>query len=395
MNILVLNSGSSSIKFQLIDMPACKLLCSGMADRIDLSPSSLHFQKGDKKIKKELPLPDHKSGLDAIVELLLDPDSGAISDVSDITAVGHRVVHGGSSFAETSLITAEVKEEINHLASLAPLHNPANLIGIEVAENIFPNAKQVAVFDTAFHQSIPEVAHRYALPEEMYEKHNIRLYGFHGTSHKYVAAQAIKHLGLPSSKIITLHLGNGCSMTAIQDGKSIDHTLGFGPMNGLIMGTRSGDIDPLIVFHLVEELGYTLSEVNALLQKESGLKGITGSSDLREIETRASSGDRSCQLAIRMMTYRIKKYIGAYAAAMNGLDALVFTGGIGENSITVRKGVCENLDFLGVELDETKNELPSNKLREIQLAQASTKLLVIPTNEELEIAKQTFDLIAD
>jgi acetate kinase len=393
MKILVLNSGSSSIKFQLINMPSGEVICSGLAERIGLDDARLHFKKSGNQQVLDLNLPDHKAGLEAIAQLLMDSENGVINDEKEIIAVGHRVVHGGNSFSKTSEISEEVKKEIEHLSSLAPLHNPANLSGIEVSETVFPHAKQVAVFDTAFHQSIPEKAHRYALPERFYEEENIRLYGFHGTSHKYVSEQALEMIGKTNSKIITLHLGNGCSMTAIQDGKSIDHTLGFGPLTGLIMGTRSGDIDPLIIFHLVNELGYKLEEVNNLLQKQSGLTGITGMSDLREIEQKALDGDRACQLAIDMMTYRIKKYIGAYTAAMNGLDAIIFTGGIGENSVEIRKGVCEGMSYFGVAVDQEKNTTRTEEARAIQATDSKVQVLVIPTNEELEIAKQTFELI--
>lgn len=393
MKILVLNSGSSSIKFQLMHMPEGRVICTGLAERIGLNNAQLVLKKGDKRFTQPATLSTHQESLAAIAQLLLDKETGVISEANEIYAVGHRVVHGGNSFSATSEINESVKNEIKHLFGLAPLHNPANLAGIEVAETVFPDARQVAVFDTAFHQSIPETAHRYALPKQLYEKENIRLYGFHGTSHKYVSEQAITHLGLSSSRIITLHLGNGCSMTAIKNGKSIDHTLGFGPMTGLIMGTRSGDIDPLIIFHLVNELGYSLAEVNSLLQKESGLLGLTGLSDLREIEERAAEGDTACELALDMMTYRIKKYIGAYAAAMNGLDAIVFTGGIGENSIGVRLKTCAQMNYFGIQLDEQKNEMRSDLLREIQASSSRVKILVVPTNEELEIARQTYALV--
>ena len=393
MKILVLNSGSSSIKFQLLDMPAGQVVCSGLAERIGLDDAQIHLKIGDNQLTRPQELPDHTTGLEAIAQLLMDPEKGVIKTASDIQAVGHRVVHGGSTFSSTSLITDEVKREIKHLFSLAPLHNPANLSGIEVAEKVFPTAKQVAVFDTAFHQSIPEHAHRYAIPNELYEKEKIRLYGFHGTSHKYVSAQAIHHLGLQHSKIITLHLGNGCSMTAVHDGKSIDHSLGFSPVTGLIMGTRSGDLDPAIIFYLVEELGYSLKEVNSLLQKKSGLLGISGLSDLREIEEKASQDDPMSQLALKMKAYRIKKYIGAYAAAMNGLDAIVFTGGIGENSVAVRQLVCDQMEYLGINIDPQKNQIRAKQIEDISLADSQVRVLIVPTNEELEIARQTYQLI--
>ncbi len=276
---------------------------------------------------------------------------------------------------------------------MAPLHNPANLEGIEVAEEIFPNAKQVAVFDTAFHQSIPEVAYKYAIPNEFLSKKHIRLYGFHGTSHKYVSEKAIAFLGKKESKIITIHLGNGCSITAVKNGESIDHSLGFSPVSGLIMGTRSGDIDPAIIFYLADKYGYTLSEINTFLQKKSGMLGLTGYSDLRDIESEAEKGNKECQLALQMNAYRVKKYIGSYAAVLNGLDAIVFTAGIGENSNYMRQLICEDLEFFGIELDTAKNDVRSKEMRAINKDGAKAKILVIPTNEELEIAKQAVELI--
>jgi acetate kinase len=393
MKVLVLNSGSSSIKFQLIEMPAGEVICTGLLERIGLDQSMIHFKTKKDKYSKEVSIPDHHTGLALAAEWLMDEEKGVISSTDEIDAVGHRVVHGGNSFSSTSKVTPEVKDEIKKLFSLAPLHNPANYAGIEVAEKVFDKAIQVAVFDTAFHQTIPEHAHRYAIPEDLYLKRHIRLYGFHGTSHKYVSEKAIEHLGIQNSRIVTLHLGNGCSATAVLEGKSVDHSLGFGPMTGLLMGTRSGDIDPALIFYLVETLGYDLKEVSNLLQKKSGLLALTGLSDVREIEEKANSGDRKCQLALDMMTYRIRKYIGAYSAAMNGLDAIVFSGGIGENSVTVRKLVGDGLAYLGVSMDEEKNDQRSDKIREINTPDSTVKLLVIPTNEELEIAKQTAELI--
>jgi len=393
MKILVLNSGSSSIKFQLIEMPDGKVICTGLLERIGLDNSMLHFKTSENKYSEPLEIPNHDKGLEVIADWLMDKKKGVISSTDEIQAVGHRVVHGGNLFSKTSVINPEVKKEIRNLFSLAPLHNPPNLAGIEVAEIVFDKAKQIAVFDTAFHQSIPPMAHRYAIPEKLYKDDHIRLYGFHGTSHKFVSEKAVDYLGKTETHIITLHLGNGCSATAIKNGESVDHSLGFGPMTGLLMGTRSGDIDPALIFYLVDQLGYSLDEVNTLLQKKSGLIGLTGLSDVREIEEKAIEGDQTCRLALQMMTYRIRKYIGAYAAAMNGLDAIVFTGGIGENSITVRKLVSEKMDILGIELDQDKNKIKSSEIREINTASSKVKLLVIPTNEELEIAKQSYGLM--
>jgi acetate kinase len=394
MKIVILNSGSSSIKYQLIEMPSQTVICSGMIDRIGLDNSNLSYSTQKNQVEETIAVPDHTIGLEKIAALLLDEKVGVIKSTSEIQAVGHRVVHGGSDFSDTVVITDEVKDKIKQLFDLAPLHNPANLEGITVAETIFSSAKQVAVFDTAFHQTIPVVAHKYAIPNSFLTDNKIRVYGFHGTSHKYVSEKAIDYLqqhNCTASKIITIHLGNGCSMTAIQDGKSIDHTLGFGPMNGLIMGTRSGDIDQSVIFYLVNTLGFTLDKVNTLLQKESGMFGLTGFSDLRDIEANAEKGDENCQLALAMNAYRIKKYIGSYAAVLNGLDAIVFTAGIGENSSLMRKLVCTDMDYFGLTLDTEKNEIRSKEIREINLANTKTKILVIPTNEELEIANQVYD----
>tara|TARA_R110002049_G_scaffold102775_7_gene248739 strand:+ start:956 stop:2143 length:1188 start_codon:yes stop_codon:yes gene_type:complete len=392
MQVLILNSGSSSLKFQLFSMPEESVLCSGLIDRIGFDDAKFKFKTDKDNIEIVTAIPNHKIGLELLAKQLLDNKTGIIKSSDDIDIVGHRVVHGGKYFSDTTEITETVKAKIKLLSSLAPLHNPANLEGIEVAEAIFPNAKQVAVFDTAFHQSIPEKAYRYAIPREFSEKHNIRLYGFHGTSHKYVSEKAMTFLGKKHSKIISIHLGNGCSMTAIKDGKSIDHSLGFSPVNGLIMGTRSGDIDQSIIFYLAEKYHYSLSKINTLLQKKSGMFGLTGFSDLRDIEAEAEKGNQACLLALEMNTYRIKKYIGSYAAILNGLDAIVFTAGIGENSILMRQLVCEDLDFLGIELDNEKNNIKSKELKVINTDTSRVKILVIPTNEELEIAKQSVKL---
>jgi len=397
MKIVIINSGSSSIKYQLIDMPASEVICSGMIDRIGLETSNLSYVTNTVKVEETIPIANHKIGLQKIAQLLMDEKVGVIKSTSEIDAVGHRVVHGGSAFSNTVIITTAVKDKIRQLSDLAPLHNPANLEGINVAEEIFSTAKQVAVFDTAFHQTIPVVAHKYAIPNSLLTENKIRVYGFHGTSHKYVSEKAIHYLkentNSKSSKIITIHLGNGCSMTAIKEGKSIDHTLGFAPMNGLIMGTRCGDIDQSVIFHMVNSLGYSLEAVNTLLQKQSGMLGLTGFSDLRDIEANAEKGNTECQLALDMNAYRIKKYIGSYAAVLNGLDAIIFTAGIGENSSFIRKLVCTDMDYFGIELDEAKNEIRSKEIREINTPDSKTKILVIPTNEEIEIANQVHDLL--
>lgn len=392
-NILIINSGSSSLKFQLIEMPAEKVLASGLVERIGQTSGKLHYKSEAFSTSEEMEIKDHSVALKGVTKHLMHKDYGVIKDPAEIPAIGHRVVHGGASFSDTIVIDEQVKSKIKELFSLAPLHNPPNLKGIEVAEEIFPQAKQVAVFDTAFHQSIPSRANRYAIPNEFYEKEHIQVYGFHGTSHKYVSEKANEFLQKKNTKLITVHLGNGCSMTAVKDGKSIDHSLGFGPVNGLIMGTRSGDIDQSVILYLVEQLGYTAGEVSDLLHHKSGMLGLTGYSDLRDIEEQAKNGNRECMLALEMNAYRIKKYIGAYAAAMNGLDAVVFTAGIGENSDVIRKLVCRDMEYLGLQLDEEKNSLRSKEIRSIGKEVSVVKILVIPTNEELEIAKQTVAMI--
>jgi acetate kinase len=397
MKIVIINSGSSSIKYQLIEMPAGEVICSGMIDRIGLETSNLSYVTKNNKIEETLPIANHKIGLKKIAGLLMDENVGVIKSTSEIFAVGHRVVHGGSYFSDTALITQEVKDEIRELCDLAPLHNPAHLEGIIVAEEIFADAKQVVVFDTAFHQTMPAVAYKYAIPNFLLTEHKIRAYGFHGTSHKYVSEKAIDYLKSvdnPYKNIITIHLGNGCSITAIKDGKCIDHSMGFSPGNGLIMGTRSGDLDQAVIFYMINTLGYSPNEVNTMLNKQSGMLGLTGFSDLRDIESNAEQGNKECQLALDMNAYRIKKFIGSYASALNGLDAIVFTAGIGENSSYMRKLVCTDMDYFGLDLDDAKNEIRSKEIREINLPQSKTKILVIPTNEEIEIANQVYDLLS-
>lgn len=392
-NILVINSGSSSLKFQLIEMPSENVLASGLVERIGQASGKIHYKSAAHSASEEMEIKDHSVALKEVTKHLMHPEYGVIHDPADIPAIGHRVVHGGASFSNTIVIDETVKKKIKELFSLAPLHNPPNLKGIEVAEEIFPQATQVAVFDTAFHQSIPSRASRYAIPNKFYEEEKIRMYGFHGTSHKYVSEKANNLFKNEQSKLISVHLGNGCSITAIKNGKSFDHSLGFGPVNGLIMGTRSGDIDQSVIFYLIEQLGYTAKEVSDVLHHKSGMLGLTGYSDLRDIEEQAAKGDKECQLALEMNAYRIKKYIGAYAAAMNGVDAVIFTAGIGENSDVIRKMVCKDMDYLGIELDEEKNSVRSREIRNIEKESSAVKILVIPTNEELEIAKQTLAMI--
>ena len=397
MNILVVNAGSSSIKYQLIDMTTEEPLSSGLVERIGLEEGIIThktFVNGEEKKTKEVfPIADHTVGLKRVAELLVDKKVGVISDPSEIQAVGHRLVHGGEAFTKTVVITDEVKEKVKELFPLAPLHNPANLIGVEVAEKVFPNATQIGVFDTAFHQTMPELAFRYAVPNEMYTEMGIRKYGFHGTSHKFVSERAAEYLKNPKAKIVTIHLGNGASMAAVDGGVCKDTSMGIGPLNGLIMGTRSGDIDPSIIFYLVEQKGYSVSEVSKILNKESGMKGLTGDTDMRDVEARYLKGEKDAILAYEMYAYRIQQYIGKYAATLNGLDAIVFTAGIGENDAIVRSLVCKNMEYFGLEIDEDLNSKRSKEIREINIDGGSTKILVIPTNEELEIARQSFQLV--
>lgn len=392
MKTLVINSGSSSIKFQLIEMPSETVVASGLVERIGLDVGAIVYKKGSEGITLNIPVADHAFGLSEVAKLLMDPKKGVIANVDEIDVVGHRIVHGGKDFSDTIEIDEKVKHKIKSLFSLAPLHNPPNYEGVLVAERIFPNAKQVAVFDTAFHQSLPQKVYKYAI-ENKYLDQGIRVYGFHGISHKFVSEEAVAFLKNPSAKIITIHLGNGCSMTAVHEGKSLDHTLGFGPNEGLIMGTRSGAIDQTVIFYLMNKYGYSKEEMSDILSKKSGMLGLTGFSDLREIEAEAGNGNKDCLLALEMNAYRIKKFIGAYAAAMNGLDAIVFTAGIGENSDVLRGLVCEDMDFLGIQLNTELNAIRSKDARDISTEASRVKVLVIPTNEELEIAKQSYELV--
>ncbi|TDQ31070.1 acetate/propionate family kinase [Zeaxanthinibacter enoshimensis] len=392
MKILILNSGSSSIKYKLMQMPTETVICEGLIERIGSADAVFRYSSKKADITESRKISSHNEGLELIARYLAEGETAVIQDVGEIDAVGHRVVHGGNTFTDTTLITEAVKSKVRELSNLAPLHNPHNLEGINLAEKLFPSAKQVAVFDTAFHQTIPPRSKKYALPRQWSSEYGIEVYGFHGTSHKYVAAKANEYLRKNRSRIVTIHLGNGCSMTAVKDGKSVEHSMGFTPSNGLIMGTRSGDIDPFIIFHLVFNLGYELETVRHQLLKESGMKGLTGYTDLRDIQSKAADGKQECILALEMNAHRIKKYIGSYAAIMNGLDAIVFTAGIGENSAVLRELVCRDMQFLGIELDQARNRQKSSDIREINSPRSQVKVLVIPTEEELEIATQTYKL---
>lgn len=378
-------------------MPEAQVICSGLVDRIGLEGAKVEYkavnESGEIRKTLDIPVPDHATGLKAVADLLTDAEVGVISNSDQIHVVGHRVVHGGEKFSQTQFITPEAKDAIEELFPLAPLHNPASHHGIEVVEKIFEKAYQVVVFDTAFHQTIPPVAFRMAIPNEYYDTYRMRSYGFHGISHKYVSERAIEIIGKKESKIITIHLGNGCSIAAVKDGKCIDTSMGLGPMNGLIMGTRVGDIDQSVIFYLVNQLGYSLDEVNTVLNKKSGMMGLTGYSDMREVRHLYEQGEKKAILAYQLYAYRIRKYIGSYAAVLNGLDAIVFTAGVGENDSLTRQLVCHELDFLGIRLDDSKNEAKHGDAREIQDASSAVKILVIPTNEELEIAKQCYSLV--
>ena len=397
MKTLVINTGSSSIKYQLFHMPEGEVLCAGLIEKIGEKIGHIKHRKDNngqaKEFNKELPVPNHQAGMEKLAELITDSEFGVLENTDEVELVGHRVVHGGEAFAKTSIITEEVMQTIEELSNLAPLHNPANLTGIQMAKKVFRKAIQVAVFDTAFHQTIPEQAYRYAMPNKLYIEHGVRVYGFHGTSHRFITKQAAKVLSKPleSTNIISIHLGNGASMAAVKNGKSIDTSLGMTPLPGLVMGTRSGDIDPAIIFYLNEELGMPLKEIKNMLNKDSGMKGLTGNNDLRQITEDAENGNKEAQLALEIYTYRIKKYIGSYLAIIGYVDAIVFTAGVGENSAIIREMSVAGLEHLGIVLDSNKNTT-GNGCRSIAADNSTIGIYVIPTNEELEIANQAYAL---
>ncbi|MCD6449060.1 MAG: acetate kinase [Thermotogaceae bacterium] len=398
MKVLVLNSGSSSVKYQFIDMEGEKVLCQGIAERIGLEGSRIiHKMNGEKHVI-EVELPDHDVAIQKVLDILQDEKLGVIKDVREIGAVGHRVVHGGERFASSVLIDDEVIKVLEENADLAPLHNPPNIMGIKAIKKLLPDVPNVAVFDTAFHQSMPKKAYLYAIPMELYEKHRIRRYGFHGTSHRYVSRRAAEILGKPyeSLKIITAHLGNGASITAVMYGKSVDTSMGFTPLEGLVMGTRSGDIDPAIVIYLQQKLNMSVDEVYNLLNKKSGILGLfKKSSDMREVEEGVFNDDPIARLVLDIYEYRIAKYIGAYAAAMNGVDVIVFTAGVGENFPLMRQEICDNyLGYLGVVCDKEANEVFGEE-RIISKPESKVAVMVIPTNEELVIARDTYKIVTE
>ena len=397
MKILVINCGSSSVKYQLIDSENEQALAKGTVSRIGMSASVLTHKPFDRpEIKVSGEILDHIAAIEYVIAMLLSENHGVIKDKSEIAAVGHRVVHGGEKFTDSVLITPELMSELRNLIELAPLHNPHNIRGINACIKTLEGIPQVAVFDTAFHHQMPAQAYIYGIPYVMYKRYGIRRYGFHGTSHKYVSERASVMLGKPLEKLklITCHLGNGASITAIDKGISVDTSMGFTPLEGLLMGTRSGDLDPAIILHIMAREELSLHEANTLMNKHSGLSGISGiSSDMREIEESALEGNSNSKLALDIYCYRLKKYIASYIGAMNGLDALIFTAGVGENSPTVRKLTCENLDFVGIGIDESKNEQAIAIETDISSDNAKIRTLVIPTNEELVIARDTKRLV--
>jgi len=398
MKILVINSGSSSIKFQLISMEKQLVLAKGLLERIGIKGSILNYYRGEQKMVVEHDIATHEDGINFIVKYLTGADTGVIKDKKEIYAIGHRVVHAGEKFNGTVPITAAVLAALKECIPLAPLHNPPNIVGIEACQKILPGIPMAGTFDTAYHQTMPEKAYIYPLPYEFYRKFKIRRYGFHGTSHFFVAKQGAKALGkkLQDLKIITCHLGNGSSMAAIQNGVSIDTTMGFTPLEGLVMGTRCGDIDPAIPMYLQRSQGMTFEQVDALLNRKSGMLGISEiSSDMRDINQKAAEGHRQSQLALEIFAYRIKKYIGAYIAAMNGVDLIIFTAGIGERGCLERQMVMENMEYLGIRFDNQANEKAFGKFGIISTPGSNVCVMVVPTNEELEIAEQTLKVISE
>ena len=397
MKILVLNCGSSSLKYQLIDMSNEEVLCVGLVERIGIEGSVLKQEKDgvEGKLIVEQPMKNHQDAIKLVLDAVVDPQYGGVKDIKEVEAVGHRVVHGGEKFAGSVLITDEVKATLEECIELAPLHNPANIMGIEACEAILPGVPMVGVFDTAFHQTMPKSSYLYGLPHELYTKYGVRRYGFHGTSHRYVSQRAAAMLGknIEDCKIITCHLGNGASVAAIDGGKSVDTSMGFTPLEGLIMGTRCGDIDAAILPFLMEKEGLDAKGLSDLMNKKSGVYGMTGiSSDFRDIEDAAAQNNELAQVALESYAKKVKKYIGSYAAEMNGVDAVVFTAGVGENGIDMRADIMANMDFLGMKLDEEANKV-RGKERVISTEDSKVKILLIPTNEELMIARDTLELV--
>ncbi len=395
MKVLVINCGSSSLKYQLIDSDTEESLAVGLCERIGIDGRLNHTPKGQDKVVINQDMPDHKVAIKMVIDALTDKDHGVIASLDEIDAVGHRVVHGGDKFAESVVIDDEVIKGIEEVSPLAPLHNPANLIGIRACKSIMPDVPGVVVFDTAFHQTMEPVAYMYGLPYECYEKYKVRRYGFHGTSHSFVSKRAMDILGLDpnNSKIIVCHLGNGASVTAVKNGKSVDTSMGLTPLEGLVMGTRSGDIDPAIIEYLAKNMNKSLEEVMNIINKESGVYGLSGvSSDFRDLEAAANEGNERAQLAQEVFAYRVLKYIGAYTAALDGVDAIVFTAGLGENNALMRGMICKNLGFLGINIDKEKNSIRGQE-QVISTPDSKVSVVVVPTNEELAIAREAVALI--
>lgn len=390
-----MNCGSSSIKYQVVDMTDESVLAVGLVDRVGIPGTTLKHEpigKDEVLIKKDMP--DHTAGMKLVLEVLVNEEYGVLKSMDEIGAAGHRVVHGGEGFAESVIITDEVKKVIKDCFDIAPLHNPPNLMGIEACQELMSNIPHVAVFDTAFHQTMGPANYMYALPYEVYEKYRVRRYGFHGTSHFYVSHRAAEMLGKPfeECKIITLHLGNGASMAAVKGGKVVDTSMGFTPLEGLVMGTRSGDIDPAIVFFLMEKLGMDASEANSYFNKKSGMLGLSGvSNDLRDVLEAAASGNERAQIALDVYYNKLKGYIGNYMAKLNGCDCLVFTAGVGENAIDIRENVCADLDYLGIKMDVAKNKVRGKEV-DVATEDSKVRIFIIPTNEELVIARDTYNL---
>ena len=397
MKVLVINCGSSSLKFQLIDAESEQLIAKGLCERIGIEGSRISFTAtGKDKITRETPMPDHKTAINLVLAALTDKEHGVVKSLDEINAVGHRIVHGGENFTKSAIIDEDVIKAIEEVSDLAPLHNPANLKGIYTISKLLPNVPQVGVFDTAFHQTMPDYAYMYPLPYEMYTKYGVRRYGFHGTSHRYVSARACEFLGVKpeGQRIITCHIGNGGSITAVKDGKSIDTSMGLTPVEGLMMGTRVGDIDAGALTFIMEKEGLDATGLSDLVNKKSGVLGIFEvSSDMRELEDAVARGEERAQLAENMYFYRIKKYIGAYAAALGGVDIIVFTGGVGENQATCRAGVCQGLEYMGVKIDEPYNATIRGKETIISTADSKVKVVVIPTDEEFMIASDTMTIL--
>lgn len=396
MKIIVLNCGSSSIKYQLFNMPSAEVLAKGLVDKIGIPGSSITHKRNDgKKVEIQQDLPNHKAGISIVLDLLTNKEYGSVSNINEIEAVGHRVVHAGEKYSGSVRINETVIEALKECIDLAPLHNPPNLEGIYAASAILPNVLQVGVFDTAFHQTMPECAFQYGIPYEYYEKYKVRRYGFHGSSHKFVSARAAEMIGKPIEqlKIVTCHLGNGSSIAAVKNGKSVDTSMGMTPIEGLIMGTRVGNIDVGAVIYIGEKENMSLKDMNNFFNKKCGVLGISGlSSDMRNIETAANEGNARAQLSLDIYYYRVKQYVGSYAAAMGGLDAVVFTGGVGENDSVFREKVCENMEFLGIDFDKEINKGLRGKDTIISKPNSKVKVLLVTTDEELVIARDTFEI---